>query len=162
RLATAHAEGGLKMSEPLPDISHLLLDASSQAGTSGGKYSISFLPKSRTLRTVSVLTVILPLASTRSAPKERNRAPTHFCVSVVPPIGSPNAYPALCSFCAAVEKVSQVQSATPAAGSAPAGYMACTSMPACSFSRSNRVQHGRVRLPRVDGTTTQCPLTFPL
>ncbi len=37
RLATAQALGGFMISAPLPDTSHLLLEASSQDGESGGK-----------------------------------------------------------------------------------------------------------------------------
>ena len=37
RLATAQALGGLKIKVPLPATSHLLLEALSQALTSGGK-----------------------------------------------------------------------------------------------------------------------------
>src|SRR5262245_53696625 len=37
RLATAHALGGLRISAPRPEISHLLLEVLSQAGASGGK-----------------------------------------------------------------------------------------------------------------------------
>src|SRR5216117_1451715 len=43
RLATAQALGGFMISAPLPEISHLLLEASSHAGTSGGRKAISFL-----------------------------------------------------------------------------------------------------------------------
>src|SRR6266550_7426729 len=43
RLATAHALGGFMISAPLPEISHLLLEASSHAGASGGRNAISFL-----------------------------------------------------------------------------------------------------------------------
>ena len=41
--STAHALGGFMISCPLPEISHLLLEASSHAGTSGGRNAISFL-----------------------------------------------------------------------------------------------------------------------
>src|SRR5712691_9296815 len=37
RLATAQALGGLRISAPRPEISHLLLEASSHDGASGGK-----------------------------------------------------------------------------------------------------------------------------
>ncbi len=68
RLPTAQALGGLKISAPLPESSHLLFDASSQACASGGQKPASFLPYSSTWRTASVLTVMLPLASISSAP----------------------------------------------------------------------------------------------
>src|SRR4051812_19467447 len=42
RLATAHALGGFMMSAPLPETSHLLFDASSHAGASGGRKATSF------------------------------------------------------------------------------------------------------------------------
>jgi len=40
-LATAQADGGLKISEPLPEISHLLFEASSHAAASGGRKAAS-------------------------------------------------------------------------------------------------------------------------
>src|SRR5215475_2066894 len=43
RLATAQADGGFMIKAPLPEISHLLLEASSQAGASSGRNAISFL-----------------------------------------------------------------------------------------------------------------------
>src|SRR5512132_3414791 len=43
RLATAQALGGFMIIAPLPETSHLLLDASSQAATSGGRKPINFL-----------------------------------------------------------------------------------------------------------------------
>src|SRR6476659_8427962 len=42
RLATAQALGGFMISAPLPATSHLLLEASSQAGASGGRNWASF------------------------------------------------------------------------------------------------------------------------
>src|SRR5581483_7741345 len=68
RLATAQALGGLNISAPLPEMSHLLLDESSHAWTSLGRKAASRLPYSSTLRTASLLTVTLPLASISSAP----------------------------------------------------------------------------------------------
>src|SRR3954452_14231786 len=43
RLATAQALGGFMIIAPRPEISHLLLDASSQDGASVGSTAISFL-----------------------------------------------------------------------------------------------------------------------
>src|SRR5262245_55526378 len=43
RLATAQADGGFMIKAPFPDTSHLLLEASSQAGASSGRNDISFL-----------------------------------------------------------------------------------------------------------------------
>ena len=43
RLATAQALGGFMISEPLPAIRYLLLEALSQAGASGGSHCASFL-----------------------------------------------------------------------------------------------------------------------
>src|SRR5882757_10812935 len=43
RLATAQALGGFMIRAPRPETSHLLLDASSHAGASGGRNAISFL-----------------------------------------------------------------------------------------------------------------------
>ena len=75
RLATAQALGGLKIKAPLPETSHLLLEALSQAPTSGGRNSPSRLRYSRACRTASDFTVMLPLASTSSAPCARKNAP---------------------------------------------------------------------------------------
>jgi len=68
RLATAQAEGGFWISDPLPEISHLLLPALSQAQTSSGMNLTNFLNHSRTCRVASDLTVMLPSLSTISAP----------------------------------------------------------------------------------------------
>src|SRR3954467_12264491 len=43
RLATAQALGGFMMRAPRPETSHLLFEASSQAGASGGSTAASFL-----------------------------------------------------------------------------------------------------------------------
>ena len=43
RLATVQVDGGFMIREPLPETSHLLLEASSHAGASGGRNAISFL-----------------------------------------------------------------------------------------------------------------------
>src|SRR5437764_219533 len=68
RTATAQAEGGLRISEPLPEIRYLLLLALSQAYTSGGRNGASRLNQSSTIFTGSELTVMLPSRSTSSAP----------------------------------------------------------------------------------------------
>src|SRR6185369_1070965 len=68
RLATAQAEGGFRISEPLPEIRYLLLLALSQAKTSGGRTGTSRLNQSSTILTGSELAVILPSLSTSSAP----------------------------------------------------------------------------------------------
>ena len=60
RTATAQAEGGFRISEPLPEIRYLLLLALSQAKTSGGRNGASRLNQSSTILTGSELTVILP------------------------------------------------------------------------------------------------------
>src|SRR4051812_29648229 len=102
RFATAQALGGLKIKAPLPETSHLLLEALSQAWTSGGRNAESRLQYSRTWPTAFEVTVMLPLASTSSAPKARKRAPIQSALSVVPPSGSPNGNPALWHFSAAI------------------------------------------------------------
>ena len=43
RLATAHALGGIHDHRALPETRNLLFEASSHAGTSGGRKAISFL-----------------------------------------------------------------------------------------------------------------------
>jgi hypothetical protein len=101
------------------------------------------------------LAVIFPSASTSVAPKDWKTAPTVSTESVVVPRPIPNGTPALWHASAALRKASSVQSS--ALGGCPAGYMACTSMPACFFIRSMRV-HGPLMLePGVEGTASQCP-----
>src|SRR5690606_30598527 len=90
RLATAHALGGFTMSAPRPDTSHLLLEASSQAGASGGRNAVSRLYQSRAWRTSSVLTVMFSSLSTRTAPNEEKIAPAVSTESVVVPSPIPN------------------------------------------------------------------------
>ena len=73
-----------------PEISALLLDASSQAKTLGGKDGTVFLNHSSTIRIASLRTVMLPLASTSCAPWLLNIEPTHCTASLVVLIGMPN------------------------------------------------------------------------
>src|SRR4051794_41143150 len=101
RTATAQAEGGFWIRAALPEISALLLPASSQANTSGGRNCTSFLKYSRTCFTWSFLTVMLPSLSTNCAPKARNTPPTLLAESPVCPIGRPKGCPALWHFSAA-------------------------------------------------------------
>src|SRR5437667_8088264 len=67
RTATAQAEGGFMISAPLPEISHLLLLASSQANTSRGSTGTSRLNHSSTCLVASELTVMLPSWSGQGA-----------------------------------------------------------------------------------------------
>src|SRR5438045_8489102 len=68
RLATAQAEGALKIKALWPEISALLFEESSQAKTLGGKNGTVRLNHSRTVRIASLLTVISRSASTDCAP----------------------------------------------------------------------------------------------
>src|SRR5262245_21291652 len=68
RLATAQALGGFMISEPLPEISHLLLLLSSHAGASAGRNWASLAMYSRAWRTLSDFTVMLPFSFTSMAP----------------------------------------------------------------------------------------------
>src|SRR5262249_42971277 len=140
RLATAQALGGLKIKAPLPATSHLLLEALSQALTSGGRNAESRCKYSSAWRVASDLMVISPFSLTSSAPKARNKAPSQSTLSVAPPSGSPNGYPALWHLSAASKKLSQVQSSTALLGAPPAGNIDNRSMPARSFMRSMRLQ----------------------
>src|SRR5437764_12244617 len=143
RLATAQAEGALKIRALWPEISALLLDASSQAKTLGGKDGTVFLNHSSTIRIASLRTVMLPLASTSCAPWLLNIEPTHCTASLVVLIGMPNGKPALCAFPAACEKNSQVQAAVSSlSGGAPAGYILVISSPTICFIKSMRAQGG--------------------
>ena len=67
----------------------------------------------------------------------------------------PKVEPALWQASAALRKVSRVQFS--AFGSLPAGYIACTSMPACCFIRSMREHGPLIWLPTVAGTPSQRP-----
>ena len=62
----------------------------------------------------------------------------------------PNGWPPLWQASAALRKVSKVQAS--ALGGAPAGYIACTSMPASCFIRSMREHGPLIWLPTVAGT----------
>ena len=61
----------------------------------------------------------------------------------------PKGTPALWQASAALRKVSRVQFS--AFGALPAGYIACTSMPACCFIRSMREHGPLIWLPTVAG-----------
>src|SRR5262245_60999395 len=140
RLATAQALGGLKMSEPCPEMRKRLFEASSHANTSGGSALTNRCEYSSTRFTASDFTVMLPLASASCAPNEAKSAPTQSIESVVCPRPSPNGLPALWAFSAATTKLSHVQLSASFVGGLPAGYIACTSMPHCDLSRSIRAQ----------------------
>src|SRR6185312_2206962 len=84
RLATAQAEGGFQIRALLPEISARLLEASSYCTVSAGMNGISRLQYSIASRTVSVSTVMLPLASSRFAPNAPNVAPQVCRASVLP------------------------------------------------------------------------------
>src|SRR5580704_7118738 len=90
RLATAQAEGALKINALCPEISALLFDASSQEKTLSGKNGTVFLNHSSTVLTVSLLTVISPFASTSCAPWLLNTAPVNCTASLQVLIGMPN------------------------------------------------------------------------
>src|SRR5690242_17033635 len=125
RFATDQAEGGFMIIEPWPEMSHLLLDASSHAKTSFGMYLTSCCMYSSTCFTASFfLTMMLPLASTRSAPYEWKSAPTQSIESVVWPRPRPIGWPAFCSAGAALSSMSHVQLSASLVGLAPAGYIA--------------------------------------
>src|SRR4029453_5923601 len=100
--------------------SHLLFEASSHAGASGGSTAASFLQNSIALRTLSDFTVTFPALSTGSAPKDWKIAPAVSTESVVWPSPMPKVEPALWQASAALRKVSRVQFS--AFGSLPAGY----------------------------------------
>src|SRR5436190_23756055 len=100
RLATAQAEGALKIRALWPEISALLFDASSQAKTLGGKNGTVFLNHSSTARVASLLTVMSPFSLTSTAPWLLNTAPTHCTASLVVLTGMPNGKPALWHFSA--------------------------------------------------------------
>ena len=102
---------------------------------------------------------MLPFSSTSMAPWAWKKAPAVSIESVVPPRPMPNGLPPLWQASAAFRNVSSVQLS--ALGAPPAGYMACTSMPASDFIRSMREQGPLIWLPTVAGTTRQAPLTLP-
>src|SRR5215213_9310296 len=84
RFATAHADGGFQMSAAFPEISARLFEASSHWIASGGMNFTSFWQYSMAAMTLSDSIVILPLATTRSAPKAPNVAPQTWLASVLP------------------------------------------------------------------------------
>src|ERR671936_281385 len=90
RLATAQAEGALKIRALCPEISALLFEASSQAKTLGGKNGTVFLNHSSTVRVALLLTVISPFASTNWTQYALNMAPTNCTASLQVLIGMPN------------------------------------------------------------------------
>src|SRR5207248_10760544 len=140
------------ISAPLPEISHLLLLASSQAKTSGGRNGTIFLNHSRTCFVASDLTVTLPSWSTSTDPWEANTAPTQSTASVVCPSGMPKGNPAFAHFSAACRKRSQVHlSANSLLGGPPAGYIWVRSSPTCCLNRSIRALGGLACLPAVAG-----------
>src|SRR6266571_5039636 len=162
RLATAQADGALKIKALCPEISALLFEASSQAKALSGKNGTVRLNHSRTVRIASLLTVISPLASTSCAPWLLNIEPTHCTASLVVLIGMPNGKPALWALAAACEKKSQVHaSVSSLSGGAPAGYILVMSSPAICFIRSMRALGGDRVLPYDVGTATQWPSCFP-
>src|SRR5262249_60915265 len=118
------------ISAPCPEISHLLLDALSQANTLGGSDGTIFLNHARTCLTSSDSTVILPSASTSCAPCPANTALTQLIASLQVLNGMPKGYPALAHFSAATRNVSHVQAlASASSGGSPAGYIWVTSSP---------------------------------
>src|SRR5579862_8340391 len=148
------------INEPWPEMMYLLLEASSQAKTSGGMTFTSRCEYSSTCFTESDLTVMFPLASTRSAPKEANSAPTQSTESVVSPSPRPIGLPAFCSFSAALSSVSQVQLSASLVGALLTGYIAWMSIPACCLKRSRRTQGGLTCVPVTAGTAIQWPSFF--
>jgi len=98
---------------------------------------------------------MLPLASTRLAPKDWKIAPDVSVLSSVVPSPMPKGTPAFWQASAALSMASSVQAS--AFGGPPAGYIATTSMPACFFIRSMREQGPLIWLPTVAGTASQRP-----
>ena len=94
RFATAQALGGLQIRAPRPETSHLLLEASSQAGASGGRNWASFRKYSMACRTSSDLTFNCPSSVTSLAPKAWKIAPAVSTESVVWPSPMPTMRPA--------------------------------------------------------------------
>src|SRR5262245_11065845 len=102
---------------------------------------------------------MLSLASTSTAPYEWKIAPAVSTLSAVVPRPMPKGKPALWQASAALRKASSVQAS--AFAGLPAGYIACTSMPAYCFIKSMREQGPLIWLPTVAGTATQLPLILP-
>ena len=148
------------ISAPLPDTSHLLLEASSQAGASGGKNCASLLAVVERLPHRVGLDGDLALGVDElGAEGVEERAGACRPSPTVVPRPMPNGKPALWQASAALRNVSSVQFS--ALGALPAGYIACTSMPACCFIRSMREHGPLIWLPIVAGTASQWPLARP-
>src|ERR1700736_4956622 len=99
------------------------------------------------------------MASTTSAPNDRKNAPTVSTESLVSPRPMPNGTPPFWQASAALRKVSVVQPS--AFGGEPAGYIACTSMPAYFFIRSMREQGPLIWLPIQAGTPSHLSPALP-
>src|SRR5258706_10812898 len=108
RLATAQALGGFMISAPLPETSHLLFEASSHDAASAGRKATSFFMYSSACLTLSVFTVMSPLALTSSAPWLRKMAPQVSTESEVVPRPMPKGTPPLWQASAALREVSRV------------------------------------------------------
>ena len=159
RLATAQALGGFMISAPLPETSHLLFEASSQAGASGGRNGGKLLVVLERLADVVGLDRDVALGVDElGAEGLEDRAGG---VDRVGGRAEPDAERrsrALWQASAALRKVSSVQLS--ALGALPAGYIACTSMPACCFIRSMREHGPLIWLPTVAGTASHWPLSL--
>ena len=102
---------------------------------------------------------MLPLASTRLAPKAWKKLPQVSTESEVVPKPIPKGTPPLWQASAAFRKVSVVQAS--AFGAEPAGYIALMSMPACCLSRSILEQGPLIWAPTVAGIAIHLPSTLP-
>src|SRR5215813_14125006 len=151
------------ISAPWPEISHLLLEALSQAKTLSGSEGTIFLNHAKTSFTSSDLTVILPSASTSCAPCAANTTLTQLTASPQVLNGIPKGYPALAHFSAATRNASHVQASTSASsGGSPAGYIRVTSSPTNCLKWSTRA-HGFCPVVWTPvGTAIQRPLCFPI
>ena len=145
--------------EPWPEIRYLLFEASSQANTSGGRNFTSFFMYSSTCFTASDLTVMLPLASTRSrAVGMEQRAHPVDRIGGLPEAEADRDSRPCGSFSAAASKrVPGPGFRERLVGGAPAGYIFWRSIPACCLNRSMRPQGPLIWLPGVAGMAIQCP-----
>src|SRR5262245_66631004 len=105
RRATAQALGGFMISAVLPATNILLLLESSHDGASVGRYATSCFQYSSAFLTLSLLTVMSPLAFTSSASKPWKMAPQVSTESAVVPSPMPKGTPALWQAAAALRKV---------------------------------------------------------
>ena len=131
RLATAQALGGFMISEPCPEIRHLLFEASSHDGTSGGRNGIELLEVVERLAHRVGLHRDVALGVDQHGAEAVEDGADRIDAVARRADADAERMAALVAIFGRLEEGVEVQSS--ALGGAPAGYIACTSIPACCF-----------------------------